>query len=129
MPEEPKVTTVSTCPVCGSTNRLAGDIAKEQGIANAEHYGLQAFGGPIIDKKKLPSTLIGSKVPVVNATVDVCTGIRDDGSVCGCVYAIAFGVASATLQAQPGRQVVPGAGPMPPGGLGPLPPIRRPSLQ
>ena len=48
------------CPVCGSTERFVGDLAKEQDLDNAQIYGLNCrpgpqgppgFFGPIVDAK------------------------------------------------------------------------------
>lgn len=90
-----KVTTFDKCPVCGSTERLAGNALKymkEKGWAgpDADFYIQRIVGSPI-DQKLMSKIPIGSKLPTIWAGLDVCLN-------CGCVYATrimeSWGVAS-----------------------------------
>ena len=85
--DQPIIKTFDKCPVCGSTERFVGDIAKEQGLENAEMYGINCmpskimFGGPVVDQKKMAGALIGATFPFFAAPLDACSN-------CGCVYTI-----------------------------------------
>ncbi|MFW6125491.1 MAG: hypothetical protein ACOC58_00135 [Chloroflexota bacterium] len=92
------------CPSCGSTRRLAGDVAdeeREKGRMDPElRYGLYEMGGPIVDPRKANEMLVGSMVPVVRAVVDVCLD-------CGMVYTITLERGEVPLQAvamKPGQR-------------------------
>lgn len=117
MDDQPIIKTSDKCPCCGSTERFAGGVAKEQGMENAETFGLWAFSGPVGDKKKLDMAPIGSKCTHITAVIDVCTGIRDDGSVCGCAYAIRQETVIVTKVPLPPQMGMPPMGPSqkPPG--------------
>lgn len=73
------------CPNCGSTRRFAGEVAEEQkekgAVGEGLKFGLQQVGGPIMDPRKISQTLVGAKVPVVTALLDVCMD-------CGTIYAV-----------------------------------------
>lgn len=72
-------------PNCGSTKKLAGDVAAEElkkgHMEEGLKYGLFELGGPILDPRKVNRMLVGTKVPTVSALVDCCTE-------CGMIYAV-----------------------------------------
>lgn len=73
------------CPNCGSTRRLAGEVAEEQvekGLMGQDlKYGLYQMAGPILDPRQVNKMLVGTKVPTVSALVDQCLD-------CGTIYAV-----------------------------------------
>jgi len=74
------------CPNCGSSNGLAttlyGAEAKKGHVREFGKYGIHEFSGPIIDIEmvKLGKVLIGTKVPFISVSIDVCQN-------CGALYA------------------------------------------
>lgn len=85
---QPVIKEITKCPVCGSTERFVADLARKEGLENAEMYGLncrpgpqgpQGFMGPVIDEKKMAAALIGHKFPLYIAPIDAC-------GKCGLVY-------------------------------------------
>lgn len=112
MPDEPKITDITRCPCCGGTKRFARDLAIEQELPNAEQFGLHQFGGPVADQKKMQTAMVGTKFPVIVALIDMCTEIRDDGIMCGCLYAykVIEQVGRKSIQMPPGM-MGPGQGP------------------
>jgi hypothetical protein len=73
------------CPNCGSTKRYAESVADEQRekglIGEGLKFGIYQVGGPIFDPRKVNKMLVGSKVPVILALLDVCLD-------CGALYAV-----------------------------------------
>ena len=75
------------CPHCGSSNGLAITLYKGQAekghVRKMEKYGIYEFSGPIVDLEmvKLGKVLIGTKVPYMAVTIDVCQD-------CGALYAV-----------------------------------------
>ena len=84
------------CPGCGSTNRLAGSVADEQkakGLLGEDwKLGIYQMGGVIVDPNKVNQMLVGTKVPVVSALVDVCMD-------CGMIFAVRLVRGEKSLQA------------------------------
>ena len=101
------------CPQCGSTRRLAEEVAEEQRekgmMGKGLKYGLHQLGGPILDPRRVNKMLVGTKVPTATALLDVCLD-------CGNVYAVRLERGEVPLKgiiAQPGQ---PPPGIMPPTG-------------
>ena len=73
------------CPNCGSTRRLAEEVAVEQRekgmMGKGLKYGLHQLGGPILDPRRVNKMLVGTKIPTVTALLDVCLD-------CGTIYAV-----------------------------------------
>lgn len=74
-----------SCPVCGSTRRLAGSIGdrlKEEDKALPEsNFALIQAVVPIVDPNKPSRVLVGASVPVAIAIIDACMD-------CGCLYTL-----------------------------------------
>jgi len=101
------------CPACGSTRRWADEVAKEQiekGVMDAGlKYGIYQVGGPILDPRRTNKMLVGSKVPVILALLDVCLD-------CGALYAVRLERGEVPLRAVVAQ---PPPGFIPPGAMGP----------
>jgi len=100
------------CPVCGSTRRFAGSIGDEQKgkgqMGQDLPVGVWEFAGPLFDPRLVSKFLVGSKVPTIRVTIDVCLD-------CGTIYAVRLERGEASLRAvvaQPPQGQPPG---FPPG--------------
>lgn len=103
-----------SCPHCGSTRRLAGEVAQEQvekgQMDKGLKYGLHQLGGPILDPRKVNQMLVGTKVPTVSALLDVCLD-------CGTIYAVRLEKGEVPLKAVVAK---PPPGQPPPGFMPPM---------
>ena len=109
---QPRVKDFDRCPICGSTARLAKDMAIREGLPNAEGFGLMQIGPhPIVDQKKMATAMFGTKFTMIVSLMDIC-------SDCGCFYAYRLieAVGTKSLQQQ---QQKPGMGNIPPGLINP----------
>ncbi len=78
---------IDKCPVCGCEDTIGKQVADylvEKGWAEPSHkFTPVSFSGPPpIDPKFIPKVLIGSKIPVLDVSVDICANPK-----CGALYA------------------------------------------
>lgn len=96
MEKEPEVLEYEKCPVCGSDERLVASLAAKEidrGINSAAlaHY-LQTW--PFVLRKPSLPTIIGSRSPAGNVSIDICKG-------CGVVRAIRIEIGEAIALDRP----------------------------
>lgn len=81
---------------CGSTRRFAGEVAEEQREKGLMGKGLKVgifqMSGPIADPRKVNQMLVGTKVPIISALLDICME-------CGTLYAVRLERGDAPLSA------------------------------
>jgi len=84
------------CPHCGSTRKFAEEVADEQREKGLMGKGLKVgifqMAGPVADPSKISQMLVGTKVPIISALLDVCMD-------CGTLYAVRLERGEASLSA------------------------------